>query len=264
MVRGLLRTALLLFLFLSMRVVSLSPSLSEDIKVLGGYEFVVGDVFQSEVRGNGVEVVGSYVSPSVERVAALSPDLVIYSEGTDPRVIKKLREMGLKVRGFEERSLEEILKTGGELVSLLGLGRRGKEKLKEYERALKEMRKRGMRRKKFTFCFIIYWSKREIWVAGRETFISEGMELMGGVNVLSRKGWGRVSREFLMANSPDFVVVAAGRGEESRVAKEVRELVPDSEVLVVGQEFNVPSLRVISRFESLERRMGYNSLEEGS
>ncbi|KUK61647.1 MAG: Putative ferric ion ABC transporter, partial [Synergistales bacterium 57_84] len=61
------------------RIVSLAPSITESLFAIGAGDRVAGvtdhDVFPEEVRA--IPSVGGYYDPSLERILALSPQLVI-------------------------------------------------------------------------------------------------------------------------------------------------------------------------------------------
>lgn len=86
------------------RIVSLLPSLTETVCVLGRCERLVGvdrySNWPASVRS--VPVVGGGLDPSIERIVALKPDLVLAAGST--RGAERLEALGLKVLRLEPRN----------------------------------------------------------------------------------------------------------------------------------------------------------------
>jgi iron complex transport system substrate-binding protein len=86
------------------RIVSLLPSLTETVCVLGRCDRLVGvdrySNWPASVRS--VPVVGGGLDPSIERIVALKPDLVLAAGST--RGAERLEALGLKVLRLEPRN----------------------------------------------------------------------------------------------------------------------------------------------------------------
>jgi iron complex transport system substrate-binding protein len=98
------------------RIVSLLPSLSESVCVLGACERLVGvdrySNWPDAVRA--LPQLGGGLDPNVEAVVALKPDLVLLAKSS--RVIQRLEALGLKVLVLEPKShgdVQRVLDTIG-------------------------------------------------------------------------------------------------------------------------------------------------------
>ena len=80
------------------RIVSLAPSVTECLFELGVGELVAGvtehDVFPEEVKK--LSSVGGYYDPSLEKIIALSPDLVIGIATFHARLLERLDSLGVE------------------------------------------------------------------------------------------------------------------------------------------------------------------------
>lgn len=171
------------------RIISLVPSITETLFVLGLRESIVGVTRYcthppTEVRQ--VEKVGGTKNPDIEKILALRPDLVIVNaEENRQEDFARLIDEGLVVYVTFPRTVEEgILMIGrlGEMVgageasyqivdSLLGVHREVTLSV-EQERRLK------------VFCPI--W--RKPWMSfNRETYVDDVLWCCGGENVLRHK-----------------------------------------------------------------------------
>ena len=110
------------------RIVSLSPALTEILFALGVGDNVVGvssySLYPKEAQE--LPIVGNYTNPTLEKVIALSPTLVI-GQNFNNKSMRDLHIFGIKTLSVSLQSIEDIKKT----IALLG------EKLKKRERAEK-------------------------------------------------------------------------------------------------------------------------------
>ncbi len=105
------------------RIVSLVPSATELIYALGGEERLVG-VRTSAItrpRRAGKPNVGGMVSPSLETIAVLKPDLVIATtSGTRHDTFTKLPPIGIPVYAVHAHRIAEMIDVARALGELRG------------------------------------------------------------------------------------------------------------------------------------------------
>jgi ABC-type Fe3+-hydroxamate transport system substrate-binding protein len=101
------------------RIISLAPSLTRDIYLLEMQDKLVGVTRYCPEFASGKENIGSVLSPNLERIAALKPDLVLATkDGNDRRTVDKLRSMGITVYVVESPSTFDDICSG-----FVGLGK---------------------------------------------------------------------------------------------------------------------------------------------
>ncbi|WP_405021028.1 helical backbone metal receptor [Kitasatospora sp. NBC_00070] len=158
---------------MTMRVVSLVPSLTEAIAV-GGRELLVGVTdWCSEPADLAVARIGGTKNPDLARIVALRPDLVVANEEENRAVdLAALRAAGLSVRVTEVRTLPQAFE---ELAALLtddlGLARPGW--LDAAESAWRELPARAPVR-----AVVPIW-RRPWMVLGRDTFAGNLLHRLG-------------------------------------------------------------------------------------
>jgi ABC-type hemin transport system substrate-binding protein len=80
------------------RIISLSPSITRCILDLGAGDLLAGVTDYTLHSGLKIESVGAYISPNMEKIIRLKPDLVLVSE--EDRYIQKLHlleKFGLRI-----------------------------------------------------------------------------------------------------------------------------------------------------------------------
>lgn len=84
------------------KIVSLAPSTTEELFAVGAGARVVGDTEYCNYpqAAKAIEKVGSYSTPNVEKILALSPDLVVSSDNIDDGVRTQLENAGVKILVF--------------------------------------------------------------------------------------------------------------------------------------------------------------------
>ncbi|MFJ8039291.1 helical backbone metal receptor [Kitasatospora sp. NPDC096147] len=191
---------------MTMRVVSLVPSLTEAVAATGR-ELLVGVTdWCSEPADLDVVRVGGTKNPDVARIVGLRPDLVIANEEENRAAdIAALRAAGVAVRVTEVRSVPQAFAELGRLLTEdLGLGRPGW--LAEAERAWADLPDDGggpgLR------AVVPIW-RRPWMVLGRDTFAGDVLRRLGVelVHADHPERYPAIPVERLRAERPDLVVL---------------------------------------------------------
>ncbi len=191
------------------RVVSLKPTITDTIYALGLGARLVGVTRYCDVPA-GFEkpaVVADYTRPYLERIVALSPDLVLGSmENSSRRSIENLRRMGLEVKIFPFGDIGESLESIKEIASTLGETQRGLKLADDIETGLDRLRKKydgGTKTRA-----VVVWGRRPLVVAGPGTFMDEALGYVGATNAVRGTGvrYPRIGLEELIALDPDVIV----------------------------------------------------------
>jgi ABC-type Fe3+-hydroxamate transport system substrate-binding protein len=193
------------------RIVSLVPSLTEALFVLGLGERVVGVTDWCIHPADGVASLpklGGTKNPDLDRTLALRPDLVIanHEENTE-RVVRAIREAGVAVWVTYPRTAAEGAKLLREMAALGASARAVAEVVEPVERAVREAR-RALRKARTRF-FCPIW--RDPWMSiGADTFAHSMVSLCGGENVFGDRAERRyplVSLEEVVAAQPEVILL---------------------------------------------------------
>jgi hypothetical protein len=179
-----------------MRIVSLVPSITEGLCMLGLQGSIVGvtDYCTAPAEAvRGKERMGGTKNPRVERVVELRPDLVIVNTDENRKATaQELEARGLKILVTQTDSLDEVEATWTQLGEATG---KQEEAAREWER-IREARERNRERLKDAArvsALILVW--KTPWMAsGAGTYVESLLECCGFDNVMSgvKTKWVRV------------------------------------------------------------------------
>jgi iron complex transport system substrate-binding protein len=195
------------------RIVSLSPSNTEILAALGLLDQVVG---VTEVCDYPPEVknktrIGGYSSISIEKVAAVRPDLVIASDLTPKETITRLREIGLLVVVIAPRNIDHVMRDIRMVGEITGTKTRADELAADLSHRIAAAHPSPLPENRPTVAHVV-WHK-PLYVSGNNTLQNDVIVHAGGVNVFSdHSGWSTVSLEEFLLTNPDIIIVSSGGG----------------------------------------------------
>lgn len=195
------------------RIVSLLPSLTETVCVLGRCERLVGVDRYSNWPASvwSVPVVGGGLDPSIERIVALKPDLVLAAGST--RGAERLEALGLKVLRLEPRNHADAQRVFMAVGQALHLSTA--EVQRAWQRIEAEVKTEvgGLSPAARSMRVYVEVSPTPHG-ASESSFIGETLQRMGVGNILpARLGpFPQVNPEFVVLAQPDVILV----GDSSR------------------------------------------------
>lgn len=207
------------------RVVSLAPSLTEIVFLLGKGELLAGATrfCNHPPAASSLPRIGGMTDPDVERIVSLSPDLVLCTTDGNPRGrVEALEEMGIPCFAASPQDLPGILATVERLGALLGDAARGRSEAAVLSRRMNAARAAAVRGGGDAPLALFVVSTSPIIVAGEGTFMDELLGLAGARNAARffRGRYPRLSVEDLVAAGPEAVFLA-GMGSAERFPQEV-------------------------------------------
>jgi len=206
------------------RIVSLAPSNTEILFALGLGDKVVGvtDWCNYPPEALEKEKVGGYVTPDIEKIVALNPDLILVAYGTPMEVINTMVGLGLTVFGIKTTDLDDVLndiRTVGEItdkeVEAYALTSEMAVGIKAVTDQTEELEQRPR-------VFYIVGHEPSLWTAGSGTFIHELIEKGGGVNTCQNiTGYSEISIEYVLARDPEIIITGEWSYEWAQNATEL-------------------------------------------
>ncbi|HET7730519.1 MAG TPA: helical backbone metal receptor [Usitatibacter sp.] len=192
------------------RVVTLAPFLTEILFAIGAGDLAVGVDSLSDYPPEifPVAKVPTGESLSLERIAALKPDLVLaWKDGIRKEDIDRITAHGTIVFAASARSLEDVSR----LMRVVGqlTGRSADTAIARYETAVERLRAENLYKAKLT-AFIEIWNRPLTTVSGQH-FLTEALEICRAENVFAelRSVAPKVSWEEVTSKDP-FLIVSAG------------------------------------------------------
>lgn len=193
------------------RIIGLTPSLTEILFALGLGDKVVGATEWSDYpeAARAVPEVGSYVSPNLERIAVLNPDLVLVNrEGNPPWVVEKLEQAGIPVFVTwpnDPLTLPDSLERIGRVCGVPEAGRVMADEL----RACYEMIASRLAGVELVPTLLVI-GNRPLVSVGAGSFHDRLLQMVRARNVAAEApgNWPRLDVEFVLQTKPDVVVVS--------------------------------------------------------
>lgn len=194
------------------RVVALAPSLTEVVYGLGAGDRLVGVCAQCDYPEEAKQLprVGGYLSPSVEEVLGVRPDLVLAVPSPGNReTVRALERAGVRVLVAGDRTLDDLWTSIAAVADALGVPDRGAAMTGSVRAALQAVHDRveGLPRRRV----LLVVGHRPLIVAGGGTLQDELVRTAGGVNVAADAGaaFPQVPMELVVARAPDVILDAA-------------------------------------------------------
>jgi iron complex transport system substrate-binding protein len=197
------------------RIVSLVPSVTEDLYAIGAQEALVGvtDFCDYPPQARSKTRVGDMLAPNLETVVGLKPDLVVATRsGNAKETFDQLRRLGIPVYLVDPVSVADVLRLIAGLGDLTGRRDGAAAVSAALERRLAAVRARVEGRPRPRVLYVL-WPEPLI-VPGRGSLVSELIALAGGLSVTADQGPGypRMSLEAAVGRAPEVIILARHGG----------------------------------------------------
>lgn len=192
------------------RIVVLDSATVEMIYMLGAEDKIVGvaNLERSKVwpeeKVAKLESVGTFMKPSLEKIIALKPDLVIMSALTGEELNNGLKSNNIESKRIQANSIEEIFTNFLEVAKMLGKESEANKIIAEKRAKLEEIKKMAAINKKGLFVM----SASPLMVFGNDNLPNDIMKLLNIKNIAeNQKGRNPiVTTEFIMKENPDIII----------------------------------------------------------
>jgi len=248
------------------RIVSLAPSLTEIVYALGLQDRLVGDTDYCDYPADAQNKtkVGGGISPSLEVIAALHPDIVLATKGFNRlETVHALDNLGISSYATDPHTVNDIIASSKKLADLLGVPEAGASLAAEMGHQLTNLQQRLASSPAKHVLFVV-WHQPLISV-GKHTFIADALRLAGALSIVdSEQDWPHVSLEEVARLQPDFLVFAASHSSSVSPTVETLATLPgwsivdavkNRRVAVIDDAVNRPAPRIISAIEDLARQL---------
>ncbi len=212
------------------RIVSLVPAATTILVELGEVEHLVGRTDYDE--GEPLEElpsVGGGLNPSIERLVALEPELVVRFEGDQdratPQTLDRAGVQHLAVRPDRIDDIREMAVLLGQATGRVGEARRLVDRM---DRELDAVRDRVRHTSPPRVAFLLGGDPP--WVVGPGTFLHELLEIAGGENALAQVDaplYAPVSVEEILRQEVDLILALEGAQVPSALQRLPVERLPD-------------------------------------
>jgi len=194
------------------RIVSLVPSITEILFLLGLHRAVVGcTIYCAEPRDAVMATtrVGGTKTPRLDLIRALRPDLVLANiEENHREHIETLRGWGIAVHVSYPRTVAEGIGLVRELGEVTGAAARGAELADDLERRFAEVKARARGRARPTRVFYPIW-RHPYMTISRDTYVDDVLAVCGGGNVFADRDrrYPEVTLDEVAASRPEVILL---------------------------------------------------------
>lgn len=191
------------------RIVSLLPSITESVCMLGQCDRLVGvDSFSNyPLSVLDLRTLGSGLQPNIEKILALKPDLVLM--GMSPRAAEHLKSLGLNVFSLEAKKFQDIQRVLEKLAIILNVPQ---AQAKNLWRAIHEevdaiARALPVVDPKLKVYFEVSSAP---YAAGPDSFIGETLERLGVENIIPVRlgAFPKINPELVVRSNPDVIMLS--------------------------------------------------------
>lgn len=212
------------------RVVAIAPNLAEIVADIGGAGRLVGLSSYGRLPPGAerAERVGGFIDPSIERIIALRPDLVI-GVPLQQTSLDSCRAAGLRTLVVDCQTIEQALEAYATLGRALGLEARAAEARARLERALGDVRARAAREPARPRALLLLGRAgddlQQIFPVAPGNFADQLLAIAGGRNSLESAA-PLLGAESVIALAPDVIVEIA----MDEAADQAERLLPPSPI----------------------------------
>jgi len=246
------------------RVVSLAPNLTEIIYAVGAGDRLVGDTeycdYPAEARS--VAKIGDTLHPSVERIIALRPQLVLVSTASQLEAFtKQLGDQGIAIYVTNPGNLDQVFQSITTVGELLGSQDRANQ-------LVTNLRQRGdavttaLKDAKPVKVFY-QLSNEPLYTIGRDAYLTDLVRRAGGISVTADVpgGFPRFSEEAALAARPEAIILPTG-GSMGTANAAVAQALKNSPAVLNNRVFKInedhlsrPGPRLVDGLEEMARAL---------
>lgn len=253
------------------RIVSLAPSITEILFALGLESRLAGvtDWCDFPPAAKSKPSVGQVISPSLEKIAALKPDLVLATTAGNRReTATAIEQLGIPLYGLNPRSVEEVLTSIRTLGELLHVPQAGADLEAGLRSRLETVSARVGGRPRPRVLFVLWLEP--LMSIGRQTFVHDALVRAGAESVSAERpeDWPRLSLEEALRQNPDYLILAHSPALERRLAAlrtdpvwSTLRALRENRVVLLDEAVLRPGPRIVDAIEQLARALHPEAFE---
>jgi iron complex transport system substrate-binding protein len=194
------------------RVVSLSPNMTETIFALGMEKCLVGrsNACDYPEAAKKIPVAGRFGIPDIERVIALKPDYIVSSSFQDKAMVDRLKQFGIKVVFLPGDSFDDYFRNLKVLGDILNCPKKAEKLSRSYKAELEKFKRETEKtpEKERPKVLFVIWDL-PLMTIGKKSFITDMIELAGGKSITASysKAYFNCSLEWVLTHPPDLLVL---------------------------------------------------------
>jgi len=202
------------------RIVSVAPNVTEILFTLGLGDRLVGvsTYCQYPPEALKIEKVGGYINPSLEKIVALRPDLVVgIAEGDLRTFVDRLAALKIPVYIANPRDALEVLTSIRKIGEITFAQEPAREIVRSMEEKIRRIQDRVQGRPRPRVLHILDFNP--LISAGKGTFVDDLIRLGGGRNVAETATgkYPHFSMEEVLVQDPEVILLASMKSQDPLV-----------------------------------------------
>jgi iron complex transport system substrate-binding protein len=198
------------------RIVSLAPSVTETLFALGLGDRIVGVTSFCDYPPEAQlkEKVGDTMRPSIEKIVALDPDLVVASTASQlEQFVRNLDQVGIPIYVSNPQNIDGVLSSIDRIGELTDATSRASALTEELRGRIKAVETRVARAARPRVFLIL--GREPLITAGGDTFISDIIARAGGrsISANEKADYPQYSLETVVAQRPEVILIQDGERE---------------------------------------------------
>jgi len=246
------------------RIVSLAPNLTEIVFAIGGQENLVGDTEYCDYppEAKFIAKVGDTIHPSVERIIALKPQVVLVSTASQLEAFtQQLDAHQIAVFVTDPHDLEGVFRSVEQVGKILNRESQAQQLVASLRERTGAVQQRVAKESPVRLFFQL--SAEPLFTAGRDAFVTDLIRRAGGISVTADVpgAWPKFSAESALAARPDAIILSTG-GSMGAANSAVADALRGSPAVLNGKVFKInddhlvrPGPRAVDGLEEMAKAL---------
>jgi iron complex transport system substrate-binding protein len=246
------------------RVVSLAPNLTEIVFAIGAGNRLVGRTSYCDFppEAKAVAEVGDTLHPSLERIVALKPQLVLVSTASQLEVFtKQLQEHDIAVFVTDPHDLEGVFRSIQQIGEIVGASDKAKQVVDALKARVTSVEEKVKGRTPVRVFYQL--SAEPLYTAGKDSFVNDLLRRAGAISVTADVpgAWPKFSAEAALATKPEAIILPTGgsMGDNNKI---VADALKRSPAVLAGRVYKInddhlvrPGPRAVDGLEETARAL---------
>lgn len=186
------------------RIISLGPVITRQLSLLKAEDKIIGVTTYCEIEGK--DIIGTIMEANIEKILMLKPDIVLATNLTNIKTIQRLKNLKINVAVFDEvKSFQQLCEQFLQLARLVNKEEIGSEIVSKAQEKLSILSQRSKKLPKQKV--VVQIGANPLWIATKNSLINDFIELAGGINIGPAGENGLVSREYIVRQNPDAIII---------------------------------------------------------
>ncbi|HEX9930050.1 MAG TPA: cobalamin-binding protein [Pyrinomonadaceae bacterium] len=245
------------------RVVSLAPSLTENVFAVGAGEKLVGVTSYCDYPAEAQKIakIGDTINPNLETIIAQKPQLVLVTTASQiESFFGRMEDRGIAVFVTNPKNLEDVLRNLRQIGELLGTTEKSEQLVRNLQNRISDIENRVKNEKSVR---VFVQISPEPFTIGRDSFVTDLIARAGGDSVTKNvaESYPRISKETALASQPEAIILSSGDAM-SEGNSQPSEIFKESPAVKTGKIFKIngdllarPGARLVDGLEEIARAL---------